>query len=218
MENHIRATNRRQWPQRLLSLGPGGGILDVTEGSAMDLGGKLLIAMPGMGDPRFDTSVILLCAHSPDGAMGLIVNKPAPDLSFASLLDQLNIPRAPRGRDIRVHLGGPVERGRGFVLHSADYQAGAATMAVPGGFGMTATLDVLTALAGGQGPQAALLALGSSGWGPGQLEAELGQNSWLTADAPPDLVFSPDDGGKWTGALKRLGIDPLTLSGVAGRA
>jgi putative transcriptional regulator len=184
----------------------------------MDLAGKLLIAMPGMGDARFDKSVILLCAHSPDGAMGLIINKPAPDLSFASLLDQLKIPRAPMGRDIRVHLGGPVERGRGFVLHSPDYKSGGATMAVPGGFGMTATLDVLSALAQGQGPRAALLALGYSGWGPGQLEAEMGRNSWLTADAPPDLVFSAQDKGKWAAALKRLGIDPLTLSGSAGRA
>ena len=95
----------------------------------MDLAGKLLIAMPGMGDTRFDKSVILICAHSAEGAMGLVINKPAPDLSFASLLDQLKIPRAPMGRDIRVHLGGPVERGRGFVLHSTDYKSGGATMA-----------------------------------------------------------------------------------------
>lgn len=184
----------------------------------MDLSGNLLIAMPGLGDARFEKSVILICAHSPEGAMGLVINKPAPDLSFASLLDQLNIPRAPTGRDIRVHLGGPVERGRGFVLHSTDYHSGGATMDVPGGFGMTATVDVLSALAQGQGPKAALLALGYSGWGPGQLEAEMGRNSWLTADAPPDLVFSAQDKGKWAAALKRLGIDPLTLSGSAGRA
>lgn len=184
----------------------------------MDLGGKLLIAMPGMGDPRFEKSVILVCAHSAEGAMGLIVNKPAPDLSFEGLLDQLKIPRAPRGRDIRIHAGGPVERGRGFVLHSADYHAGGATMDVPGGFGMTATIDVLAALAKGDGPSAALLALGYSGWGPGQLEAEIRRNDWLTADAPADLVFSPDDAAKWKGALRRLGIDPITLSGTAGRA
>ena len=184
----------------------------------MDLGGKILIAMPGMADPRFDRSVILICAHSPEGAMGLIVNKPAPDLRLGNLLDQLSIPRAPEGRDIRVHFGGPVERGRGFVLHSTDYRAGTATMTVPGGFGMTATTDVLTALAQGQGPQAALLALGYSGWGPGQLEAEILRNDWLTAEAPADLVFSADDAAKWTGALKRMGIDPFTLSGSAGRA
>jgi putative transcriptional regulator len=184
----------------------------------MDLAGKLLIAMPGMGDPRFAKSVILICAHSPDGAMGLVVNRPVPDLSFASLLDQLNIPVAPTGRDIRVHLGGPVERGRGFVLHSPDYRTDQATMTVPGGFGMTATQDVLAALARGQGPEAALLALGYSGWGPGQLEAEIGRNDWLTSEAPADLVFSADDAAKWRGALKRMGIDPITLSGTAGRA
>jgi putative transcriptional regulator len=184
----------------------------------MDLVGKLLIAMPGLGDPRFDRSVILICAHSAEGAMGLIVNKPAPDLSFSGLMDQLNIPRSEAGRDIRVHFGGPVERGRGFVLHSADYRAGRATMRVSGGFGMTATLDVLNALARGAGPQSALLALGYSGWGAGQLESEIARNDWLTAEAPADLVFQADDGGKWTGALKRLGIDPFTLSASAGRA
>lgn len=184
----------------------------------MDLGGTMLIAMPGMGDPRFDRSVILICAHSPEGAMGLVVNKPTQDLSFSGLLDQLNIPLGPRGRDIRVHFGGPVERGRGFVLHSRDWDAGRATMEVPGGFGMTATLDILHALAGGTGPEQALLALGYAGWGPGQLEGEILRNDWLTAEAPADLIFSADDGGKWAAALKRLGIDPLTLSGSAGRA
>lgn len=184
----------------------------------MDLGGKLLIAMPGLGDARFDKSVILICAHSDDGAMGLILNKPKPDLSFVGLLDHLNIARAPEGRDIRVHFGGPVERSRGFVLHSADYRRGQATMAVPGGFHMTATMDILEALARGEGPDSAFLALGYSGWGPGQLEGEIRRNDWLLADAPADLVFSPDDGAKWVRALKTLGIDPLTLSGAAGRA
>jgi putative transcriptional regulator len=184
----------------------------------MDLAGKLLIAMPGMGDPRFARSVILICAHSDEGAMGLVVNKPSTDLSFSGLLEQLKIPHAPEGRDIRVHLGGPVEQGRGFVLHSGDYRSQGATMKVPGGFGMTATLDVLAALARGAGPHAALLALGYSGWGPGQLETEIARNDWLTADAPADLVFSPDDRGKWQGALRRMGIDPVTLSGFAGRA
>jgi putative transcriptional regulator len=202
----------------LLSPPPRERILEAKEIAAMDLGGKMLIAMPGMGDPRFDRSVILICAHSADGAMGLIVNKPAPDLSFAGLLEQLKIPRGDEERDIRVHFGGPVERGRGFVLHSPDYRAGRATMSVPGGFGMTATVDVLTALAQGRGPASALLALGYSGWGAGQLESEIRRNDWLLADAAADLVFQRDDGGKWTGALKRLGIDPFALSPSAGRA
>jgi putative transcriptional regulator len=185
----------------------------------MDLDGKLLIAMPGMGDPRFDRAVILICAHSGDGAMGLIVNKAVPDLSFSGLLEQLNIPQGPAGRDIRVHFGGPVERARGFVLHSGDYQRdGAGTMAITGGFQMTATQDILAALAAGTGPRSALLALGYSGWAPGQLEAEIARNDWLTAEAEADLVFAPDDAAKWAAALKRLGIDPLSLSPTAGRA
>lgn len=187
-------------------------------GALMDLGGKLLVAMPGMGDPRFDRSVVLLCAHSDDGAMGLIINKPTPDLNFAGLLAHLDMARAPEGRDIRVHVGGPVERGRGFVLHSDDYPMGPATMPVPGGLRMTATLDILEALARGEGPASALLALGYSGWGPGQLEGEIARNDWLVCDAAPALVFAADDGAKWTGALRSMGIDPLTLSAAAGRA
>ncbi|MFM2390860.1 MAG: hypothetical protein RLZZ437_2415 [Pseudomonadota bacterium] len=174
--------------------------------------------MPAMGDLRFAHTVILVCAHSGDGSMGLILNRPAEDLTFDHLLQQLGIPRAAEGRDIRVHFGGPVERGRGFVLHSADYQGGQATMQVEGGYGMTATLDVLEALAQGEGPKVAILALGYSGWGPGQLEAEIGRNDWLTADAPAELVFSADHAGKWTAALRGMGIDPVTLSAASGRA
>lgn len=184
----------------------------------MDLAGQILIAMPGMADPRFDHSVILICAHSDDGAMGLIVNKPVDDLNFRDLLQQLSIPSVPQGRDIRVHMGGPVERGRGFVLHSADWRAEKSTLNVPGGFGMTATLDILEALARGQGPENALLALGYSGWGPGQLEAEIARNDWLTAEVPKGLVFAAEDSAKWAAALKAMGIDPLTLSATAGRA
>ncbi|MDR0808312.1 MAG: YqgE/AlgH family protein [Gemmobacter sp.] len=184
----------------------------------MDLGGSILISMPGMGDPRFERSVILICAHSGEGAMGLIVNKPAPDLSFEGLLEHLEIPRGPEGRDIRVHFGGPVERGRGFVLHSADYRAVGGTMEVSGGYGMTATLDILQEMAQGGGPREALLALGYAGWGPGQLESELARNDWLTCKPQPGLVFAPDDGGKWGLALRGMGIDPLVLSPSAGRA
>lgn len=187
----------------------------------MELAGQILIAMPGMADPRFDRSVILVCAHSDEGAMGLIVNKPIEDVTFAGLLQHLKIPLGPEGRDIRVHLGGPVERVRGFVLHSRDWRARGsdhATLKVPGGFGMTATTDILVALGRGDGPARALLALGYSGWGPGQLEAEIGRNDWLTAPAPQGLVFGPDDGGKWAAALRGMGIDPVTLSPSAGRA
>jgi putative transcriptional regulator len=193
------------------------GVTCDTDGD-MDLGGQILIAMPGMADPRFEHAVILVCAHSADGAMGLIINKPVPDLSFDSLIDQLSIPKGEAGREIRVHQGGPVERSRGFVLHSPDWQAGRATMQIAGQYGMTATLDILEALANGAGPSSALLALGYSGWGPGQLEAEIGRNDWLTANGSAELIFSQDDGGKWAGALRRMGIDPVALSATAGRA
>lgn len=186
----------------------------------MDLSGQILIAMPGMADPRFERSVVLICAHSDEGAMGLIVNKPLEELSFSGLLEHLNIPVAPMGREISVHFGGPVERGRGFVLHSTDWERGGAegTMAVPGGLEMTATINVLEALAAGGGPGKALLALGYSGWGPGQLEAEIGRNDWLTCDAAEGLLFATDDATKWSAALRGMGIDPLTLSAAAGRA
>lgn len=179
---------------------------------------RLLVAMPGMGDPRFVKSVIYLCAHSPEGAMGLIVNKPAADLRFADLLDQLKVPRGDATRDIRVRFGGPVEHARGFVLHSADYRSPAGTMQVDEGTAMTATRDVIEALARGDGPARALFALGYAGWGPGQLESEIAQNGWLVTDATDEIVFGPDDGAKWRMALATLGIDPLTLSAAAGRA
>jgi putative transcriptional regulator len=186
--------------------------------SSIDLTGKLLVAMPGMGDPRFDRAVIFLCAHSAEGAMGLIVNQPAADLSFADLLGQLDIEARIPVEGVPVHVGGPVEHGRGFVLHSGEYRSGGATLQVDDGFGMTATLDILEDMAQGRGPGAALLALGYSGWGPGQLEGEIARNGWLTCEAQAELVFSPDDGGKWEKALATLGIDPLTLSAAAGRA
>jgi putative transcriptional regulator len=180
--------------------------------------GKLLIAMPGMGDPRFDKSVIFMCAHSPDGALGLIVNKPTPELSFAKLLKQLNIEVPDVSRDVSVHFGGPVESGRGFVLHSGDFVSDISTLQVSEDFGMTATLDVMEALAGDGAPRDALLALGYAGWGPGQLEAEILQNGWLTCDATRALVFQEPDETKWTAALATLGVDALVLSADAGRA
>lgn len=184
----------------------------------MDLTGKLLIAMPGMGDARFDKSVIFICAHSPEGAMGLIVNKPAHDLSFSHLLNQLGVQQGPGGAEIRVHFGGPVEHGRGFVLHSSDYPGGEATLHVDARFSMTATMDILQAIAEGQGPEQSIMALGYAGWGPGQLEAEILRNGWLTAEAAPELVFSAQNTTKWERALKTLGVDPVGLSGAGGRA
>lgn len=183
-----------------------------------DLSGKFLIAMPGMGDPRFSQSVVYICAHSEDGAMGLIVNKPTPEVRFADLLTQLEIDAKPGMRDIRVHFGGPVENSRGFVLHSADYTSGESTLVVNGELGLTATLDVLEEIAQGRGPQSSFLALGYSGWGPGQLEAEIAQNGWLTSDARSDIIFGRANEHKWMAAVKSLGIDPVSLSATSGRA
>jgi putative transcriptional regulator len=188
-------------------------------GTAADLTGKLLIAMPDMGDPRFHGSVVFLCAHSAEGAMGLIVNKPMSDIRFADMLDQLEIGHGPDTRDVAICYGGPVELGRGFVLHTADpVGAGRDGLRVDDRFAMTATLDVLEDLARGSGPPEALLALGYAGWGPGQLEDEIQQNGWLTADAAPELVFATPMDGKWEAALASLGISPLTLSSQAGHA
>jgi putative transcriptional regulator len=182
------------------------------------LDGKLLVAMPGMGDMRFARAVIFLCAHSAEGAMGLIVNKPTPELRFADLLRQLKIPASEGLAATQVHFGGPVEHGRGFVLHSADYAVEGASLKVNPGFAMTATIDILRDMARGAGPRRAILALGYSGWGPGQLEGEIQENGWLIAPADPDLVFSDADAGKWEAALRSLSIDPRLLSAEGGRA
>ncbi len=188
------------------------------ETTESNLCGKLLIAMPDMGDPRFAHSVIYMCAHSDDGAMGLIVNKPQTEIRFAALLEQLDIDRAPQARDIRVHFGGPVEMARGFVLHTLDYRSETGTLDVDDDIGMTATLDVLEDLARGKGPETSMLALGYAGWGPGQLEDEIAQNGWLSCDARQDIVFGRANEHKWTAALKVLGIDPVLLSPTAGHA
>jgi len=189
-----------------------------TPAAPVDLTGNILIAMPGMGDPRFASSVVYLCAHSAEGAMGLIINKPAQDLQIGDLLDHLSITPGPAMRAMPVHFGGPVEHGRGFVLHDDGYRSDIATLNVAAGFGMTATLDILEDLAKGQGPEHAILALGYAGWGPGQLESELAENGWLTCDADADLVFGIPDPGKWEAALARLGVSALTLSSDAGHA
>ena len=185
---------------------------------AIDLSGKMLIAMPSMGDPRFSRSVILVCTHSDEGAMGLIINKPAKQIRFKSLLKQLGIDAKVTGKGPTIGLGGPVENARGFVLHSDDYQSEETTMDVPGGFAMTSTQNILADIANGIGPEKAKLALGYSGWGPGQLEQEIQDNGWLVCDADEDLIFGLDDAGKWNQALGLLGINPLMLSATGGRA
>ncbi|MEM0936867.1 MAG: YqgE/AlgH family protein [Pseudomonadota bacterium] len=184
----------------------------------IDLTGQLLIAMPGMGDTPFERSVIYLCAHSDEGAMGLVVNHVVSDLSFRELLSQLEIEASAPMPGVRVHMGGPVEHGRGFVLHSGDYREGEATLRVNDAFAMTATLDILEDIARGEGPEHLLMALGYAGWGPGQLEGELARNAWLTCTASSEIVFETDAEAKWERALATLGIDPLLLSAASGRA
>ena len=184
-----------------------------------DLTAKLLIAMPGMGDPRFAGSVVFLCSHSEQGAMGLIVNKRMDEVTFSELLEQLEIAGPDTVRDVPVCYGGPVELRRGFVLHSSDYAArGEEGLEVDDRFSMTATLDVLEDIANNRGPRHALLALGYAGWGPGQLEDEIAANGWLTAESAPQLVFGAAMDGKWQAALRSLGVDPLMLSSEAGHA
>ncbi|MEO1638004.1 MAG: YqgE/AlgH family protein [Pseudomonadota bacterium] len=186
--------------------------------SDSQLTGSLLIAMPDMSDPRFAKTVIYMCAHSEDGGMGLIVNKPQQGVTFDALLSQMDIPRSPGARDIEVHFGGPVEQQRGFVLHSNDYASDSGTLMVDQTYRMTATVQVLEDLARGHGPATSMLALGYAGWGPGQLEYEISQNGWLTCAPDDQIIFGGDNDGKWAGALKLMGIDPLLLSATAGHA
>lgn len=186
--------------------------------SDIDLTGKLLIAMPGMGDPRFEHSVIFMCAHSGEGAMGIIINKPTVDLKLRDLLEQLSITPGQDMRNVVVHFGGPVEHGRGFVLHDYGYHSSISTLDVNEDFAMTATLDILEDLADGRGPRHVVMALGYAGWGPGQLESEIAQNGWLTCEAGKEIVFDTPDAEKWEAALKSLGVDALALSASAGRA
>ncbi|SIT85665.1 putative transcriptional regulator [Yoonia rosea] len=180
--------------------------------------GKLLIAMPDMSDPRFAKTVVYMCAHSEEGGMGLIVNKPEKGIRFSKLLAQMEIPVSSNARDLRVHYGGPVDYQRGFVLHSSDYASDTGTLDVDDNYRMTATLEVLEDLAKGEGPDVAMMALGYAGWGPGQLEYEIRQNGWLTCAPTDEILFGADNAGKWAAALKLLGVDPLLLSATAGRA
>ncbi len=181
------------------------------------LAGQLIIAMPSMRDPRFEKTVIYMCAHNEDGAMGLVVNRALESLTFPDMLEQLGIDHDGAGDKINVHFGGPVESRRGFVLHSRDYLQ-EATMVVDHDVALTATIDILKAIAGGQGPRQSLLALGYAGWGPGQLDTEIKSNGWLHVAADSDLVFGPNQDAKWQRAMDKIGIDPRMLSNDAGHA
>lgn len=181
------------------------------------LAGQILIAMPGMQDPRFHRTVVYLCAHSSDGAMGLIVNKPADTLSLRDLFERLDIETEAPVAGARVRFGGPVETGRGFVLHSADYFSEQATVKVDQTTSMTATVDILHAMAQDRGPAEAMVALGYAGWSPGQLESEIQANAWLVCQPDAELLFGEGNAGKWDRAMAKLGIDPSLLSS-GGRA
>jgi putative transcriptional regulator len=201
------------------------GVGDVSTGGNGYLDGQILIAMPVMDDPRFERSVIYLCAHSPEGAMGIIVNRPAGSIDFPGLLVQLDIIKKAEqiklpenAETMKVLRGGPVETGRGFVLHSSDFFIEDATLQIDDGICLTATVDILKAIAKGSGPKHAILALGYAGWGAGQLENEIQHNGWLHCDADPDLIFGADADEKYLRALRKIGIDPGMLSTNAGHA
>ena len=193
----------------------------VSPASTDDLTGKILIAMPGMADPRFAHAVVLVCAHGEEGALGIVLNKPLPGIAFSELLDQLGIEADPATPAVPVHFGGPVEPGRGFVLHriaaQAEDEEGVLRIG-QGGLAMTTTRNILEDIARGRGPDRAVLSLGYAGWDAGQLEGEMLANGWLTAEAGDDLVFGGDNAQKWPAALKSLGVDPVMLSATAGHA
>jgi putative transcriptional regulator len=189
------------------------------------LDGQFLLAMPGMADQRFARAVIYICAHSAEGAMGLIINHPARKVTFPDLLLQLELMKPEElirlptpAEKLQVLKGGPVETGRGFVLHSSDFFIDNSTLTIDESVSLTATVDILRAIAQGHGPQQAMLALGYAGWSPGQLEGEIQQNGWLHVPADPGLLFDRDLESKWARAIRLLGIDPAMLSGEAGHA
>ena len=190
----------------------------VTNFSSPDyLTGQLLVAMPAMGDPRFSRSVIYMCVHNEEGAMGLIINKIADALSFQELLIQLDIKKRGGAPQFPIHFGGPVDTGRGFVLHSSEYNRDG-TIKVAEGMALTATIDILQDIAEKRGPEKFLLALGYAGWGVGQLDSEIQQNAWLHVPADQELTFGQDNEGKWENAIAKIGVNPSLLSGEAGHA
>jgi putative transcriptional regulator len=184
------------------------------------LNGRLLIAMPTMSDPCFEKTVVLICHHTPETAMGIVVNRAMDGMSFEKLMKQLklDVPEGIHVPDLTVHFGGPVQPSRGFVLHSDDYSVKGATLAVTDGIALTATMDALKALTTGEGPRSALFALGYAGWEAGQLESELQTNAWLIGEPDPALVFGSDLDRIWSLALARIGVDPGMVANVSGRA
>ena len=199
--------------------------LGTAKGGPGYLDGQLLVAMPTMQDERFARAVIYVCAHSSEGAMGIVINQPAQNIRFPDLLVQLDvIPSSdlielPNQADaVRVLKGGPVETGRGFVLHTADFFIENSTLPIEQGICLTATLDILKAIARGKGPASAVLALGYAGWAPGQLENEIQANGWLNCDADSELLFGPNTEDKYNQAMRKIGVDPGKLASEAGHA
>lgn len=182
------------------------------------LAGKLLIALPSMGDARFRQAVILVCTHNEDHAMGLVLNRAADNMRLPELLDQMGVDGDQAPEDMHVLLGGPVGRERGFVLHSDDYDSDGATLPILDGVCLTATKDILHAMASDSPPERYILALGYAGWSAGQLETELAENVWLVGEADTALVFDPSLDTKWSRALARIGVSPDRLQMTGGRA
>lgn len=214
------ATGSRRRPPT----GPGNGAKPASDDPVADAGpefslaGQLLVATNVLTDPPFAQAVIVLCAHSAsEGAMGIIVNKAANSPDFADLLNQLGVGPTPPLRRLELCAGGPCETSRGFVLHTTDWQ-GDGSLTIDDSMSLTASLDVLKAIATGQGPSRAILALGHAAWSPGQLEREMEENVWLTIEPTAPIVFDPEHSTKWRRALGQLRIDPLLLSGRAGHA
>jgi putative transcriptional regulator len=178
---------------------------------------QLLVAMPSLRADAFSRSVVYICAHSPAGAMGIVINQKLPEVQFRDLLGQLNLPHSELKVEPVVHFGGPVESGRGFVLHSTDFKQ-KDTLCINHHIGITGSVDILRAISEGHGPRRSIFALGYAGWGPGQLEAEIQANSWLTLPADDDIIFAADLSGKWEKALLKMGITPAALSFEVGHA
>lgn len=183
----------------------------------VSLTGQLLIAMPGMQDPRFAKTLVYMCSHEAEGAMGLVINRVLDNLTFQDLLKQLDIDEPDADRSMDIHFGGPVESGRGFVLHTLDYVQDS-TLVIDENHALTATVDVVRAIAGGRGPDQHILALGYAGWAPGQLDGEIKANGWLSVAPDSDLVFGSEQEGKWERAMAKLGVDVNLLYTEAGHA